>query len=118
MCCCVSLDGFHRVTGCEDGTLHVYDVSSGRRIHLLQSETGEAVNALDIMIDGRYVVACYGNDVVVWEVMSGEKLCRANDCHAGVVFDVATCPKDARRFKISIMIGRPAYGVSGVAAVS
>ena len=98
MCCCGSLDGFHRVAGCEDGTLHVYDVATGNRTRALQSETGEAVNAVEFTIDGRYVVACYGNDVVVWDVLTGDKACRAEDCHSGVIFDVATCPKDARRF--------------------
>ena len=56
------------------------------------------MNAVEFMIDSRFLVACYGNDVVIWDALSGYILCTEEDVHDGVVFDVATCPKDARRF--------------------
>ncbi|HEX5010573.1 MAG TPA: serine/threonine-protein kinase [Planctomycetota bacterium] len=67
-------DGRRVVTGCADGTLHVWDGETGARLGVLDGHGG-AVNAVAITDDGARAVAGGADGIVrVWDVEHGRPL--------------------------------------------
>jgi len=52
----LSVDGRRLVTGGDDGTVRLWDVASGKQVHLFKGHTA-AVNAVAISTDGRHAVS-------------------------------------------------------------
>ncbi|MER5449244.1 hypothetical protein ABT065_27010 [Streptomyces sp. NPDC002764] len=72
------------VAGCEDGTLHVWDVATGSRVGKAVSDRTSAVDALaTAVLDGRPVAVTAGFDhaIRVWDLARGELVgaCSADD---------------------------------------
>jgi len=65
------------VAGCDDGTLHRWDLATGRRLGEALTGHSGAVSALAAaVVDGRPVAVTGGSDTVVrlWDLLDGEKV--------------------------------------------
>jgi WD40 repeat protein len=70
----VSPDERHIVSGSYDGTVAVWDLDSGTRLHSLQGHQ-ESVNSVAVSPDGRHIVSgSYDGTVAVWDLESGRCL--------------------------------------------
>lgn len=68
----ISADGERIVSGCEDGTLTVWEGGSGRKLHHLSGH-GRAVRCVAINAAGRRIVSGgYDRTVRVWDADTGE----------------------------------------------
>ena len=70
----LSGDGRHIVSGSDDGTVAVWDLQTGARLHELTGHQDQ-VTSVALSGDGRYIVS--GSDdrmVAVWDLQTGERL--------------------------------------------
>ena len=70
----MSGDGQHIVSGSNDGTVAVWDLQSGARLHELTGHQDE-VTSVALSGDGQHIVSG-SNDgtVAVWDLQTGERL--------------------------------------------
>ncbi|WP_197446453.1 serine/threonine-protein kinase [Tautonia plasticadhaerens] len=91
-------DGRHLATACQDGTVRVWELDTGRPVW---ASKGQAVAATDVAYspDGRWLASAFGNlygpsepgEVRLWEVGSGGEV-RKIPLDTGGVFGVAFSP--------------------------
>ncbi|MBZ0286575.1 MAG: WD40 repeat domain-containing protein, partial [Anaerolineae bacterium] len=92
----VSPDGSWLLVANYDGTLRLYDASSGEPIgEPFVGHTGGVLNALNTVVfspDGRYALSGgYDTTVILWDVASGQALRRFRG-HAGLISDLTFSP--------------------------
>jgi WD40 repeat protein len=97
---CLTPEGTHAVSASGDGTLRVWELSSGRVIRVLEGHRGP-VHCVAITGSGRQVISGAEDRAVdVWDVESGqcERILRG---HYGPVYGVAVDPGGERVFSVS-----------------
>ena len=73
----VSPDGRHIVSSSRDGTVAVWDLTTGQRLHVLAGpEAGwPRLNCVAVSPDGQLIVAGNGSGAVaVWDLATGRRL--------------------------------------------
>ena len=85
-----SPDGRYALSGGSDGTLKLWEISTGKEVRTLAGHAGY-VNSVAFSPDGRYALS--GGDITLelWEISTGKKL-RAFAGHARAVISVAFFP--------------------------
>ena len=84
----LSGDGRHIVSGSYDGTVAVWDLQTGARLHELTGHQG-GVNSVALSGDGRHIVSgSYDGTVAVWDLQTGARLHELTG-HQGGVSSVA-----------------------------
>ena len=71
----VAPDGCHVVAGSESGNVHVWSISTGKEVTVLQGHTSE-VSAVAVSPDGCHVVSCdscFFGTVRVWNITTGKE---------------------------------------------
>ena len=89
----VSKDGSLAVTGVSDGTVKLWDISTGRLIRTLQDRAG-LVMQVGFTPDGTRVLSAGGAEtsVKVWDIATGKMLQELND-HSGAVIVAVASPE-------------------------
>jgi serine/threonine protein kinase len=95
-----SPDGRFALSGCNDRTLRLWEVSSGKCLRTFEGHSGE-VSSVSFSPDGRFALSGSGNGdgtLRLWEVSSGRCL-RTFEGHTSWVFSVSFSPDG--RFALS-----------------
>ena len=103
----ISPDGKRIVTGSFDATVRVWDVETGKQLHVMEGHRG-AVMALAISPNGRQALSGGADQVLrLWDLESGRQL-RQFEGHGDWIFAIAFTP-DGRR------VSPPAAGATASA---
>jgi len=87
----ISPDGKIAVSGSEDGTLKLWDLSTGKALNTLEGHR-DTVNSVAISSDGKIAVSGSEDDTLkLWDLSTGEALNTLTD-HSDVVNSVAISP--------------------------
>jgi WD40 repeat protein len=90
----VSPDGWRVVTGSVDGTTCVWDLMTGRRVHVLAGQA--QVHQVAITPDGKLALSASSGGVIdVWDLRSGERV-HSIEAHEDVVSALACLPGSRR----------------------
>jgi WD40 repeat protein len=66
---CFTPDGEYLVVGCEDGSIHLWDVQKARRLHILR-EHSSRINSLQFSLDGaRLVSSSIDGTLCIWDLL-------------------------------------------------
>lgn len=89
----MSGNGKYAVTGCEDGTARVWDLSNGCiQIHDL-GDLNEPVSSVSMNYDGDLVaIGCHGGHAVLWEPFKSPATVRKLPGHNTVILKIAVSP--------------------------
>ena len=90
----VTPDGTQMVTGCSDGTIHVWSMSSGEEVMVLEGHE-TCVYGLAVSPDGTRIVTSSEETVRVWDVHTGEAVF-VLEGHLGKVTAVAVTPDSSK----------------------
>lgn len=91
----ISPDGRRAVSASRDHTLRVWDLETGRQMHIMEGHS-RPVNGIAIAPDAeRAVSVAHDNTVKVWDLKTGRELCTMEG-HSGPVNGIAITP-DGRR---------------------
>ena len=107
----VTPDGSQMVTAGEDGSVHVWSMSSGEEVMVMEGHSYH-VNGVAVTPDGTRVVSC-GNDktVRVWDMHTGEAVFVLKD-HEGDVCAVAVTPDSSKVVSTSAKDGIRVWDLS------
>lgn len=95
----VTPDARHAVTASHDGTAKVWEIESGRQLHILEADS--PIHAVALTPDGRFAVAGNaGGTVHVWELQTGREL-HVLTGHTAAVARVAVTPDGQRAISAS-----------------
>lgn len=71
----ITPDGRYGLSGSEDGTIRVWEISTGDNVHTITPAKNDKVISVAFTEDGRYGLTASGNSgVTLWEIPSGNKL--------------------------------------------
>ncbi|KAJ7501560.1 WD40 repeat-like protein [Mycena galericulata] len=71
---CFSPDGVQAITGSDDNTVRIWDLSTGKELHKLEGHEG-SVNSVSFSPDGLHAISgSDDNTVRIWDVSTGEQL--------------------------------------------
>ena len=73
-----SPDGKMVVTGNLDGTVHLYEVASGKQLHVFLRGALGNVGSVSFSPDGKKVIAAVRRHVLLWDTDTGRELMRIN----------------------------------------
>jgi WD40 repeat protein len=80
----LSGDGRHIVSGSDDGTVAVWDLQTGARLHQLTGHQG-VVTSVALSGDGRHIVSGSSDGTVaVWDLQTGARLHELTGHHSAV----------------------------------
>jgi WD40 repeat protein len=88
----VSPDSSRLATGTEDGTVHLWDLATGRQVERLDDRGGKVL-LLAFSADGRRLASLNRSGVTVWDVAERREVCR---------FAAQAAPREASRFARSL----------------
>jgi WD40 repeat protein/serine/threonine protein kinase/tetratricopeptide (TPR) repeat protein len=93
-CLAVTPDGKQVVAGCQDGTIRIWDIQSGKEIRRLAHY--RAVHAIAVTADGRQILSASDDTTIrLWDLNTGREIHRFEG-HAASVVDAVLSP-DGRR---------------------
>ena len=91
----VSTDGSQMLTVGKDGSVHVWSMSSGEEVMVLEGHS-LSINGVAVTPDGTRVVSCSADRTVrVWDMHTGEAVFVLKG-HVGPVFEVAVTPDSSK----------------------
>ncbi|KAJ7441009.1 hypothetical protein B0H11DRAFT_2292493 [Mycena galericulata] len=92
---CFSPDGVQAITGSDDNTVRIWDLSTGKELHKLEGHEG-SVNSVSFSPDGLHAISgSDDNTVRIWDVSTGEQLHKLEG-HEDTVNSVSFSPDGLR----------------------
>jgi len=89
-------DGITAVSVGRDNTLRVWDIRTGKCIHILQEHTS-TVKDVCLNSDGQFAISCDKDTILnVWDVKTGELQMRVTTGHTSPILAIAMTPDGSR----------------------
>lgn len=74
ICMAVSAEGDHLITGCEDGTMALWDTTTGKKVHHFQGHTN-LITSVALSADGKHAwSASFDGTTRQWDTKTGKEL--------------------------------------------